>query len=166
MSRVVRIKYIYSIVIAALYASLVWVFPYVSFGPWQIRIADILNPVSYILGFESVIGLTIGTLFANLISPFGVWDIIIGTACTFTYSFVNYILGRVFGYRKWMLPLIAVIDTLIIGLFIGVLLLSNIAGLGEGDPLIMFISVLPGSLITNFTGALILVPAIKKYVKI
>jgi len=161
MRRGISARSIRAAVIAAVYAAFVWAFPQISFGPWQARVADILNPLPYIMGFEAVVGLTVGTLLANLVSYLGVWDLVIGTACTLTYSLINYGLGRVFGYRKVLLPVVAVVDTLVVGAMIGVLLLSYIAGLGS--PLAMFISLLPGELVVNLAGALILAPSLKRY---
>jgi len=158
----ISLKMVKAIVIAAVYAALVWVLPQISFGPWQARLADVLNPLPYIMGFEAVVGLTTGTLLANLVSPLGIWDMAVGTTCTFTYSTVNYALGRLFGYRKVLLAAIVVIDTLIVGLMIGVLLFSYIAGWGSPDA--MFLSVVPGELVVNAIGAFILVPALKRYV--
>ncbi len=160
----IKLRMLYGIVIAAMYAALVWLLPGISFGPWQIRVADVLNPLPYVMGFESVLGLTIGTAIANIISQFGVFDIAIGTLCTFVYSIINYAIGRIFGYRKWLLPIIAVIDTIVVGIFIGVILLSFIAGLGE--PLYMFISVIPGEFIANIVGAIVIVPIIRRYIAI
>jgi len=114
------------------------------------------------MGFEAVLGLTIGTLIANLISFYGIWDMAIGTLCTFTYSVINYAMGRAFGYRKWLLPLIAVIDTIIVGIFIGIILFSFIAK--SGEPLPMFISVIPGELVVNMAGAIIIIPIVKRYI--
>jgi len=158
----INLRVLYGIAIAAMYIALVWILPGISFGPLQIRVADMLNPLPYIMGFEAVLGLTIGTLVANLISFYGVWDMAIGTLCTFTYSIINYAMGRLFGYRKWLLPLIAVIDTIVVGIFIGIILFSFIAEIGE--PLPMFISVIPGELVVNMAGAIIIIPIVRRYI--
>jgi uncharacterized membrane protein len=71
-----------AISIAGLYAALVMALPGISYGPLQIRIADILSPLPYIMGFESVVGLTLGTLIANILSPYGIWDMAIGLYAT------------------------------------------------------------------------------------
>jgi len=162
LEKVVRIRVLYGIIIASMYTVLVWILPGISFGPLQVRVADLLNPLPYIMGFESVIGLTIGTFFANLVSQYGLPDMVIGTICTFIYSLFNYVLGRVFSYKKILLPVIAVVDTIIVGIFIGIILLSIILGVGE--PLPIFLSILPGELIVNIIGALIIIPRVRKYI--
>lgn len=148
------------IVIAAIYTSLVLLLHPFSYGPIQVRVADMLSPLPYIMGVESVFALTVGTFIANIFSPFGVWDIVVGTLCTFTYSIINYAIGRFFGYRRWLLPVIAVIDSIIVGLYIGAILLSHIFGLGE--PLPLFIFVAAGNLAATLPGALIIIPTIRR----
>lgn len=148
------------IVIAAIYVSLVLLLHPFSYGPIQIRVADMLSPLPYIMGVESVFALTVGTFIANIFSPFGVWDIVIGTLCTFTYSILNYIIGRFFGYRKWLLPVIALMDSIVVGIYIGALLLGHIFGVG--DALLLFLFVTLGNLAATLPGALIVIPAIMR----
>ncbi len=155
-----RIVVVRGIVIAATYISLVLLLHPLSYGAIQIRVADMLSPLPYIMGIESVLALTIGTFIANIFSPFGVWDIAIGTICTFTYTLINYIIGKIFGYRKWLLPVIAIIDSAIVGIYIGVLLLGYIFGVGE--PSLLFIFVTAGNLVATLPGALIVIPAIRR----
>ncbi len=160
----VKIKTLYGIAIAAMYIALVWILPSISFGPIQIRVADILSPLPYVMGIESVLGLTIGTAIANLLSPYGIWDVAIGTLCTFTYSIINYAIGRAFGYRKWLLPMISVIDALVVGIYIGIVLLSYIGGLGE--PLYLFTLLTLENLVATMIGALVVVPLVRRYMVI
>lgn len=157
-----KIVVVRGIVIAAMYIALVLLLHPLSYGPIQVRVADMLSPLPYIMGIEGVLGLTIGTLIANIFSPFGVWDIVIGTACTFTYSILNYIIGRILGYRRWALPLIAVMDSAIVGLYIGIILLGYIFEVGQ--PHLLFIFVTAGNLAATLPGALIVIPAIRRIV--
>lgn len=143
-------------VLAATYFVLTVVLHPISYGPIQMRVSDVMSPLSYILGLPGVAGLTLGTLLANVFSPYGLWDIVIGTLCTFTYSSVNYALYRLFGYRRILLPLIAVIDSVIVGVFIGFILLGLIAE--AGDPLVLTAILTLSSLVPMGLGALVLVP--------
>ena len=52
-------------VIAALYAAMVIVLAPISFGPVQLRLADILIPLAAIFGLPAVYGVTLGAFVAN-----------------------------------------------------------------------------------------------------
>jgi uncharacterized membrane protein len=158
------LRVVNAVVLAATYAILVLVLPGLSYGPIQVRIADVLSPLPYIMGFESVVGLTLGTLIANMFSPYGIWDVVVGTLCTFTYTLVNWALSRLVGFKRWMLPIIVVVDSIIVGLYIGVLLISIIAG--GGDPIYLLVLLTAESLIPMSLGSLVLVPTIRKYYKV
>ncbi|MEM4756995.1 MAG: QueT transporter family protein [Desulfurococcaceae archaeon] len=160
-SNYIRKDLISGVVIAATYAALVWVLQPISFGPIQVRVADMLSPLPYVMGFESVIGLTLGTFIANTLSPYGLMDMLIGTSCTFTYALINYLFGKLVGYRRAVLPIVAIMDSAIVGIFIGILLLSVV--FGEGDPLFLFAIVFVGNLAATMPGALIIVPVIRKF---
>jgi uncharacterized membrane protein len=159
----VSIKILTAVVLAALYAALVIALPSISYGPIQVRVADILSPLPYVMGFESVIGLTLGTLIANAFSPYGVWDTVIGTLCTFTYTLIDWALGKKVGYRKWMLPVVAVINSLVVGLYIGYILLGAVAG--AGNPVELFVFLTAESLIPMGVGSLVVVPVVKRYLR-
>ncbi|MDK6029213.1 QueT transporter family protein [Ignisphaera sp. 4213-co] len=149
------------LVLAAIYAALVIGLQPISFGPIQFRVADILSPITYVTGLEGVAGLTLGTLIGNIVSPYGVLDMVIGTLCTFTYSIVNWLLGKLVGYRKKLLPIIAVLDATIVGFDIGFILLGLI--FRAGNPLQLFILVFTGNVVATMIGALLLVPRVRKY---
>ncbi|MEM0027040.1 MAG: QueT transporter family protein [Ignisphaera sp.] len=157
----ISLKLITAIVIAATYSSLVIVLQFISFGPIQIRVADMLSPITYVTGFEGVLGLTLGTLIGNFVSPYGILDMVIGTLCTFVFSSINWLLGRVFGYRKWLLPVVALVDALVVGIFIGVILLGVVYNAGE--PIYLFALLTGENLVATMPGALLLVPLIRKY---
>ncbi|MCC6034104.1 MAG: QueT transporter family protein [Desulfurococcaceae archaeon] len=160
----ISMRSINAIILAAVYAILVLVLPGLSYGPLQVRIADVLSPLPYVMGFESVIGLTLGTLIANVFSPYGIWDMIIGTLCTFTYALIDWFLGKLIGYKKWMLIVIATVNSIIVGFYIGVLLLGIIGG--GGNLTYLFILLTSESFISMSIGSLILVPTIRKYYKV
>ncbi len=156
-------KVLMALVLAAIYAALVIGLQPISFIQIQIRIADILSPVTYVTGFEGVVGLTIGTLIANTVSPYGVFDMAIGTLCTFAYSILNWFLGKVFGYRKVLLLVVAVLDAAVVGLFIGVLLLGII--FNAGNLLHLFMLLTLENLVATSIGAFLVVPRVRKYLR-
>jgi uncharacterized membrane protein len=157
------LRVITALVLAVTYAVLVLLLPGISYGPIQVRVADILSPLPYVMGLESVLGLTLGTLIANVLSPYGVWDIAIGTLCTFTYTLIDWVLGRVLGYRRWTLAVVAIVNSVTVGLYIGALLIGVIAE--GGDPAYLFILLTGESLIPMSIGSFLLVPTVRRYLK-
>jgi uncharacterized membrane protein len=80
-------------VVAALYFVLTAILYPISFGQLQIRVAEALTLLPFIFP-EAVIGVTIGCFFANLLSPFGVIDMIFGTSFTFIAALITMWLGK------------------------------------------------------------------------
>ncbi len=71
-----------SAIIAGIYIVLSLISSPISFGPIQIRVAEILTLLPVILP-NAVPGLVVGCFFSNLfLSPFGLIDILIGTLAT------------------------------------------------------------------------------------
>lgn len=67
-------------VIGALYAALTMVNP-LSYGPIQFRVSEVLCILPFFFPI-SAIGLTIGCVIANLISAYGIIDIVFGSFAT------------------------------------------------------------------------------------
>jgi uncharacterized membrane protein len=80
--------------LAAIYALGVTLLSPISFEVFQVRIADMLLPLSIIFGLPAVIGLTLGTIVANLSSPFGILDIGGGTVANFIATFLAWKISR------------------------------------------------------------------------
>jgi uncharacterized membrane protein len=80
-------------IIAALYAALTLAFAPVAFGPVQIRPAEALTilPLFFI---ESIPGLFIGCLIANLLSPYGFIDVVMGSLTTLIAAGLTYYIGK------------------------------------------------------------------------
>ena len=68
-------------VIAAVYAVLTIGLSPVSYGPIQVRLSECMVLLAF-YNRKWIPGLTIGCLLANLNSPFGVTDIVVGTTAT------------------------------------------------------------------------------------
>ncbi len=69
-------------VVAALYAVITYVFAFMSYGPVQFRVSELLT----LLAFKDrkfIPGLVLGCLLANLLSTVGWIDIFLGTLATF-----------------------------------------------------------------------------------
>ena len=68
-------------VVAALYATITLVLGSISYGPIQFRISEVMTLLP-LFGKEYILSLTIGCFLANVIGPYGVPDIILGTLAT------------------------------------------------------------------------------------
>ena len=71
-------------VVAALYAALSLLSNSlgIAFGPVQCRFSEALTLLPMLLP-SSVYGLTVGCLLTNILSPYGLTDLIVGTFATF-----------------------------------------------------------------------------------
>ena len=91
--------------IAALYAALTLVLPVASFGPLQLRFAEMLT-ILPVFTKAAIPGLTLGCAIANAVGVAtganiaGVWDILVGSAATLLSALVSYALRsvRIKGY--------------------------------------------------------------------
>lgn len=63
---------------AGLYAVLVIVLAPVSFGPVQLRVADVLIPLAALFGWPMVVGVTAGCFIGNAYYWLGPYDVIFG----------------------------------------------------------------------------------------
>ncbi|MDE7163257.1 MAG: QueT transporter family protein [Clostridia bacterium] len=82
-------------IFAALYVALTMPFGELAFGPFQIRPSEALTilPLFYV---EAVPGLYIGCILANLLSQFGVYDILLGSLASLLAACCTYAVGRLF----------------------------------------------------------------------
>lgn len=81
--------------IGSLYAIAVATLPSISFLIFQVRIADSLIPLSMILGWPAILGVTMGCLVANFFAPWGQLFLII--IDSLFGSFANLLAG----YISW-----------------------------------------------------------------
>lgn len=81
-----------SALIAALYALLTILTQPISYGPIQFRVSEALCVLPLIIP-ESVVGLTVGCLIANIFGN-GIFDIVLGTAATLLAAITTFIVGK------------------------------------------------------------------------
>lgn len=67
---------------AAVYAVLTAGLGIISYGPVQIRFAEMLNLLAYFNPIF-IFAVTLGTFLANIFSPYGILDMVIGTSASF-----------------------------------------------------------------------------------
>jgi uncharacterized membrane protein len=56
----------------------------------QVRIGEALTPLPYLFGFPAIAGLTIGCVIANIFSPIGLPDLILGPFLTLVAAILSY----------------------------------------------------------------------------
>ena len=98
-------------IIAALYAVLTLFLPALSYGAWQCRVSEALTVLPIVLP-QSIPGLVVGCLVANLLSPVGAMDVIFGTLATLLAALCTYAL-RKNRYLAALCPVVA--NGLIVG---------------------------------------------------
>jgi uncharacterized membrane protein len=112
-------KIVFSALVGALYAVLTLMLAPLSYGIIQCRVSEALTVLPFFSSF-SVIGLGVGCLVANLLSPIGIPDIIFGSLATLAAAYVTYKIGKSnLKFKRLLAPLPAVI---INGVVVGILL--------------------------------------------
>ncbi|HML36990.1 MAG TPA: QueT transporter family protein [Bacillota bacterium] len=101
-------------VIAAVYAALTVMLMPLSYGPMQVRVSEALTVLPYFTP-AAIPGLFVGCLVANMIGPYGLVDMILGSAATLLAAACSYYLRR----KPVLVPLPPVIAN---GLIIGSML--------------------------------------------
>ena len=87
-------------IIAALYAALTLTLPALSFNSiLQFRPAEALTLLP-LLYSDSIIGLFLGCFIANLLSPYGVPDLVVGSLATLIAAICTYFVGKLIKNQK------------------------------------------------------------------
>ncbi|MDO9099844.1 MAG: QueT transporter family protein [Caldisericota bacterium] len=135
MNRRTTVQLSRAAVIAALYVLLTMTPPFsaISYGPVQFRLGEALVLLPFILD-EAVLGIVVGCLVANLFSPFGLIDVICGTAVTGVAALLTRRLRRT--RRPWLsvIPPI-LLNGLVVSLYVAVLSAPQAATLPAGSSL-------------------------------
>lgn len=108
-------------VVAALYAALTLALPGPSYGYAQLRVAEALTVLPFLFPAAAP-GLMVGCLVANLLSPYGMVDVVCGTAATALAAFLTMKMPN-----KWLAPLPPVLCN---GIIVGGMLAWYEAGFG------------------------------------
>lgn len=107
-----NIKYvIQSAIIAAIYAVLTIILSPISYGPMQVRIAEAMTIIPALTP-AGIPGLFVGCIISNLLGPYGIIDVVCGSAATLAAAAVSYKLRNI----SWLVPLPPVIAN---GLIVG-----------------------------------------------
>ena len=112
-------------VVAGLYAAITLVLGSISYGPIQFRISEVMNLLP-LFGKEYIISLTIGCFLANVIGPYGVPDIILGTLATFISVYLVYLTGKFMKNKKGCLIIASLWPTIVNAIIIGSVMLHGL----------------------------------------
>ena len=112
-------------VVAALYATITLTLGFISYGPIQFRVAEIMTLLP-LFGKEYILSLTIGCFLANIIGPYGVSDIILGTLATFISVYLVYITGKLIKDKKVCLIIASLWPTIVNAIIIGGVMLHGL----------------------------------------
>ena len=78
-------------VIAAVYATLTLVLMPISYSAMQIRVSEALTILPFFTP-AAIPGLFVGCLVANMVGPYGILDMVIGSGATLIAAFFSYLL--------------------------------------------------------------------------
>jgi uncharacterized membrane protein len=134
-------------IFAALYAIIVIFLAPISFGVYQVRLADALLPLSMIFGIPSALGFGLGALIANIYGTLGIVDIIGGALANFIACSLAYYIAQKNGIIcRFIASLIETVSiTVIVGWYLSILFSIQIE--------ISLIGILIGSIIAiNLIG--------------
>jgi len=104
-------------VFAALYAIGVIFLAPISFGVYQVRLADSLLPLSMIFGLPSAIGFALGCVVSNVYGGLGVVDVVGGAVANFVACTVAWYIGKKGKTARRFLG--SIIETIIVALIVG-----------------------------------------------
>ena len=105
-------------VVAALYATITLVLGSISYVQIQFRISEVMTLLP-LFGKEYILSLTIGCFLANVIGPYGVPDIILGTLATFISVYLVYLTGKHMKDKKGYLIIASLWPTIVNAIIIG-----------------------------------------------
>lgn len=104
--------------IASVYAVVTLALAFISYGPIQFRISEILMFLP-LLGKEYILALTLGCFLANVIGPYGVPDIVFGTLATLISAILVYLTPNFIKNSKLTLFVASLWPTIVNALIIG-----------------------------------------------
>ena len=131
MLRINTRKIAFAGVIAALYAALTITLTFASYGPIQLRIAEVLCILPFFFPF-SVWGLFVGCILANLLSPYQL-DIVVGPIASLLAAISTMQIGKL-GRERLSIKALACLPPVIFNaVFIGALIAFYAVSGGEAE---------------------------------
>jgi uncharacterized membrane protein len=143
-------------IFASLYVALVIFLPALSYGPFQIRIADALVAAIPLMGFAGVLGHTLGVFIANVFSPAGFIDLL-NTIPSFIMSFIVY-----YVYKKTDNDYTIIITCTAYSIVIGTTVGWMLSYLYNSPLIITIASIIAGNIIASVLIGWLLFKGLKK----
>ena len=104
-------------IFTTLYTVLVVFLAPVSFGVYQVRLADCLLPLSMIFGIPSVLGLSLGAVLSNFYGGLGFVDVVGGSVANLIVCLLAYYISQKRGVISRFIG--SIIQTIIITIIVG-----------------------------------------------
>ncbi len=147
-------------VIAAMYAAFTLCLQPLSFSGWQLRISEALTLLP-VLTPAAVPGLAVGCFLANIASPLGAVDMVLGTAATLIAAILTRVTGRI---RIKNLPVLSaafpvIFNAVAVGASISI---TNSEGFTAGAFVLNALSVAAGESVSCFLLGLPLARVLEK----
>ncbi|AOY76359.1 QueT transporter family protein [Clostridium formicaceticum] len=141
--------------IAAIYVVLVEVFKPFSYGMIQVRVAEALTVLPFFTP-AAIPGLTVGVIVSNIIGPYGLLDIVLGSLATLIAAYLSYKMPK-----KLLVPLPPILVNAVI---IGAMLYYIFLGTPDEVPLLAIMGwVGLGQLIACYGLGYPLIKILEKY---
>jgi len=126
-------KVIFASSIAAIYTVLTFVFSPIAYGPFQFRVSEVLTIMPFFFPV-AVPGLFVGCIIANLLSPYGLADMIIGSTASLFAALCTMRLGKSYKSEYLTVKALACLPPVIFNaVFIGALIAYFMVGAGDAD---------------------------------
>ena len=109
-------KIAFAAVIGAAYAALTMVLAPISYGPYQLRISEVLCILPFFFPY-SVWGLFVGCIVSNLISAYGAADVIFGALATLLAALCTMAAGK-YGKGRIISKILACLPPVVFNAFI------------------------------------------------
>ncbi|MGE5416067.1 MAG: QueT transporter family protein [Acidobacteriota bacterium] len=129
-------------VIAALYTALTVVFSSVAYGPIQFRPSEALTLLP-ILFPEAILGVTVGCILSNLLSPVGLPDMIFGPLVTLAAAYLTYYFRRSILAYAFPIVLNGLFVSLYLYKFYKLPYLYNVLTIGGSEAVVVLILGIP-----------------------
>ena len=105
-------------IVAALYATVTLTLSFISYGPVQFRLAEIMTLLP-LLNKKYILGLTLGCFLSNVLGTLGIVDIIFGTIATFISVYLVYLTGKLMKDKKGRFIIASLWPTIVNAIIIG-----------------------------------------------
>lgn len=126
-------KVMFAGVVAAAYAVMTVVIYPISYGPLQFRVSEALTILPFFLPV-AVPGLFVGCILANMLSPYGFGDMVIGSAATLCAALITMQIGKSRNNETIPVKALACLPPVLVNaVFIGAMIAYFMVGAGEAD---------------------------------